>query len=89
MITLRDRVAGKSGDNTANWAFFAELFDQFLRDYPSSPDFIKGKTNEEIGISMKVVCDIRKKIAESSAPDIQPPQSKIKKLKSITITPHE
>jgi hypothetical protein len=87
MTTLRQVVESTSVEVQASWPFFARAFDQFLRDYPASPQFIAGKSNEEIGIAMKVVSDIRSKIAESATPLPQPTQSKVKKLKSITRLP--
>jgi hypothetical protein len=89
MITLRKRVRSASKEVQATWPFYANAFDQFLRDYPSSPQFIQGKSNEEIGIAMKVVSDIREKISQSSAPTPPPPPAKIKRLKSITTQPTE
>ncbi len=84
MTTLRQHLDGVSKEVQANWPFYSSMFDQFLRDYSSSPAFTAGKSNEEIGIALKAVSDIREKIASSLPSTAAPTAPKIKKLSSIT-----
>jgi hypothetical protein len=89
MTTLRERINSSPKEVQANWPFYSAIFDSFLKDYAMLPAFTSGKTNEEIGIAVKAIGEIRAKIQDSSMDPIQPPPSPIKKLKSITRIKHD
>lgn len=89
MTTLRERINSSPKEVQANWPFYSSVFDNFLRDYAMLPAFTSGKTNEEIGIVVKAIGEIRAKIQESSREPIQSASSSIKKLKSITRIKHD
>jgi len=89
MTTLRQRLENTSKEVQANWPFYSNMFDNFLKDYVSLPGFTKNRTNEEIGIVVKAVGEIRSKIQESTQQYTPPPASSIKKLQSITRIKHD
>lgn len=89
MTTLRERINSSPKEVQANWPFYSAIFDNFLKDYAMLPAFTSGKTNEEIGIAVKAIGEIRAKIQDSSMEPIQSAPSPIKKLKSITRIKHD
>jgi hypothetical protein len=89
MTTLRKRLESVSKEVQANWPFYSNMFDEFLKDYSSSLAFTAGKSNEEVGIALKTVGEIRAKIQESTINYTPPPASTIKKLQSITRIKHD
>ena len=79
-MNLKQRIASLPKELQANWPAFREAFDAHLTSLTSEESFTAGRSNEELGIALKAVAEIRKNLNFEFEQPKQPKQPRLKPI---------
>lgn len=82
MTSLHSRIA-KSPELKAGWLVISHELTEWLKDLATSVEYTSEKTNEELGLSTKIIADLRNRIEKASTDAPVQKKTPIRKLNPL------